>query len=91
MASPAPALIACRVVDAGGKPISGARVYFVRGPGAFPDVAALTDETGAVLLAAPTPGTYALQAAADGYAAGTVEAAAKAGETVSREIVLDRA
>ena len=39
MASPAPALISCRVVDAAGNPIAGARVYFTRGPGSFPDVA----------------------------------------------------
>lgn len=91
MTSPAPALIACRVVDAGGKPIAGARVYFVRGPGSFPDVAALTGDDGEVLLAAPTPGTYALQAAADGYAVGTVEVPVKAGETVSCAIVLGEA
>lgn len=91
MAIPTPALIACRVVAAGGTPIAGARVYFVRGPGSFPDVAALTGDDGAVLLAAPTPGTYALQAAADGYAVGTVEVAARAGETVSCEIVLGEA
>ena len=88
MASPAPALIACRVVDSAGNPVSGARVYFVRGPGSFPDIAALTADDGAVLLAAPTPGIYALQAAADEFAAGTVEVAAAAGETVSCEIVL---
>ena len=91
MASPAPALISCRVVDAGGTPIAGARVYFVRGPGSFPDVAALTADDGAVLLAAPTPGTYGLQAAADRFAAGTVEIVAAAGETVSCEVVLEPA
>jgi hypothetical protein len=88
MASPASALIACRVLDGAGAPLAGARVYFVSGPGAFPDIAALTDDDGAVLLAAPTPGTYGLQAAADGYATETAEIVAVAGETAACEIVL---
>ena len=91
MVSPAPALIACRVLDPAANPIAAARVFFVRGPAAFPDVAALTDDAGAVLLAAPTPGLYALQAAADGFAPETVEVTAAAGETVSCDIVLERA
>ena len=91
MASQGPALISGRVLTADGAPIAGARVYFVSGPGSFPDVAALTNDDGAFTLSAPTPGTYEIQGAADGFASRTVEAAVSAGEKASIEIALDKA
>jgi hypothetical protein len=60
------------VQDEARAPIGGARVYFVAAPASVPDVAALTDESGGFSLAAPSPGSYTLEAAADGYAAGRV-------------------
>lgn len=91
MASQGPALISGRVLSAGGAPIAEARVYFVGGPGSFPDVAALTGEDGAFTLSAPTPGSYEVQGAADGFAPRTVEATVSAGEKASIEIALDKA
>ena len=89
MASQAPASIVGRVRDGAGEPIPDARVYIVTGPGAFPDVAALTGDDGGFTLPAATPGLYRVQAAADGF--GTREAAVTvaAGERAACEIVLE--
>lgn len=62
-----PALITGRVSQSGGQPIAGARVLFASGPGALPDIAALTDGTGRFTLAAPWPGDYTLEVVADGF------------------------
>ena len=91
MASQPPALISGRVLDGEGNPIAGARVYFVGGPGSFPDVAALTNEQGAVTLTAPTPGSYEIEAAAEGFAPRKAAVTVTAGEQTTSEIVLEKA
>jgi hypothetical protein len=90
MASTGPALIACRVVDAEGHPVAGARVFFVGGPGSFPDIAALTDGDGAATLAAPTPGTYQVQVVADGYVPQVPTATVSERGTTTLDVVLER-
>ncbi len=65
--TPEPALITGLVLSSGGQPIAGARVLFASGPGALPDIAALTDGTGRFTLAAPWPGDYTLEVVADGF------------------------
>jgi hypothetical protein len=55
------------VRDAAGSPIPAARAYFVGGPEPFPDIAALTDQSGEFTLSAPAPGTYRIECAADGF------------------------
>lgn len=65
--APEPALITGRVSNSNGQPIAGARVLFASGPGALPDIAALTDGTGRFTVAAPWPGDYTLEVVADGF------------------------
>jgi len=48
-----------------GKAVSGARVYFTEGPVSFPEIAAITDESGDYSLTAPAPGTWGVACAAD--------------------------
>jgi len=59
-------VIAGVVVDVGGSPVEGARVYFVESPVPLPDIAILTDSSGRFKLSAPVPGTYWLEAAHEG-------------------------
>jgi hypothetical protein len=61
-----PAEIAGMVVDAGGNPVEGARVYFVEGPVSLPNIAALTDSGGHFALSAPVSGTYVIGVASEG-------------------------
>jgi len=61
-------LVSGLVRDASGRPIAGARVSFTSGPVALPDIAALTDGGGAFTLTASAPGTYEVEAVADGFA-----------------------
>jgi hypothetical protein len=60
-------IIAGVVQDAKGRPIGSARVFFVEGPVALPDIAALTDDGGRFVLSAPVPGTYRLEVASEGF------------------------
>ncbi len=62
------------VLDDQGKPVREARVAFASAPVAIPDIAALTNDEGAFTLSAPVPGRYAVQVAADGFAAASAEA-----------------
>jgi hypothetical protein len=62
------AVIRGTVLTGSGEPLSGARVYFVRGPVTLPDIAALTAEDGSFVLSAPAAGEYQIGAAADGFA-----------------------
>jgi protocatechuate 3,4-dioxygenase beta subunit len=62
-----PALISGRVVETSGKPVANARVLFVSAPQPLPDIAAVTDQTGRFSLAAPAPGAYTIELAADGF------------------------
>lgn len=70
-----PHLIEGRVVDAAGAPVPMASVYFVEGPVALPDIAALTGPDGAFRLSAPGAGAYTLGVRSDGHkpATATVE------------------
>lgn len=61
-------LIAGTVVDAEGRPVEEARVFFVEGPVPLPDIAALTDSSGRFALSAPVSGTYQLGVASEGPA-----------------------
>jgi hypothetical protein len=91
MASSAPGLISCRVVDAEGHPVAGARVYFVSGPGSFPEIAALTDGNGSATLSAPTPGAYEIQVVADGFVPRTVALTVAGHDMIEQAIVLQSA
>ena len=53
------------VRDSGGRPVPGARVYFMSGPVALPDIAALTGADGAFALTAPASGSYEVGCATD--------------------------
>jgi hypothetical protein len=53
------------VRSADGRPLPGARVAFVEGPVALPDVAALSAEDGRFTLTAPARGRYRIAAFAD--------------------------
>lgn len=61
-------LIRGTVVDLTGAPVAWAAVWFAAGDHPTPDVAALTDDAGAVVLTAPAPGSYRIGCRADGYA-----------------------
>ena len=84
-----PGIIAGRVLDGGGNPVAGARVFFSAGPAALPDVAALTDEGGKFSLSAPAAGSYELQGVADGFGARTVTVEVRAGERKAMDIALE--
>ena len=76
-----PAIVNGIVRDASGAPVDGARVLFADGPGALPDVAALTGAGGQFTLSAPVAGTYRIQCVADGRAPVDVEVTIRPGES----------
>jgi Carboxypeptidase regulatory-like domain len=47
-----------RITDTQGRPVAGARVYFVEAPVATPDIAQVTDADGRFSLVAPAAGHY---------------------------------
>ena len=63
-----PSVISGVVRDSNGKPVADARVYFTDSPSPLPDIAALTDSSGAFSLSVPSKGTYSLECNADGFA-----------------------
>ena len=65
---PIPSEITGAVVDAEGRRVAEARVYFIEGPVPLPDISALTDANGRFSLSAPAPGTYRLGVSAEGPA-----------------------
>ena len=67
-----PHLISGRVLEPNGQPTSGARVYFLKAPGAVPDLALLTDQQGRFTVPAPTSGMYQIGCTADGFAPASV-------------------
>jgi hypothetical protein len=81
-------LIAGRVRDAHGQPVPAARVFFVSGPTALPDIAALTDDRGAFSLSVPVAGRYEIRAVSDplGSATATVEVRGKGATTLVIEL-----
>ena len=48
-------------------PIEDGHIWIASGPGAFPDVAALSDSNGGFVLSVPATGTYEIVVSADGY------------------------
>lgn len=89
--SATPSLIAGRVVDRRNQPVSEVRVFFTKGPASLPEIAALTDEHGSFILAAPSPGAYAIQCVADGFASRIVELTIhRSGEQEAVVIALDQ-
>jgi hypothetical protein len=77
-------LVSGVVHDRSGAAISGARVYFTSGPGALPDIAALTGSDGGFTLSAPLPGKYTVQCAADGFDTREVTVTVSAGEAAAK-------
>lgn len=71
-----------------GEPVAQARVYFIGGPVPLPDIAALTDSGGAFSLSAPTPGTYHIECAVEGFAPTVATVAVTEGQEVQLEIWL---
>jgi len=60
------------VIDASGRPVDGAAVVIVDGPGAWPDIACLTGDDGRFVLGTPSAGQYKLGVRSDEH--GYVEA-----------------
>ena len=81
-------LIAGNVCGADGKAIPGARVLFSAGPGALPDIAALSGSSGEFMLAAPAEGSYTIEVAADGFQNQSVTVTIAAGQTKELRIAL---
>ncbi len=68
------------VHDPIGQPVVQARVYFMSGPVALPDIATLTNDGGAFTLSAPSEGNYHIGIAADGFAPTSIMVTVKKGE-----------
>jgi hypothetical protein len=86
-----PSVISGKLYDPDGKPVAMARVYFSRGPGNLPDVAAVTDDGGGFALSAPSPGTYEIASTADGFATVKKMVDVRPGQSVQLELRLQRA
>jgi hypothetical protein len=84
-----PAVVRGTVLTGSGEPLGGARVYFVRGPVALPDIAALTAEDGSFVLSAPAAGEYEIGAAADGFASSEVSVRVAEGDSARVTLHLD--
>lgn len=63
-----PGTISGIVMDAQGRPVEQARIYFVDGPVPLPEIASLTNNDGAFTLTAPAPGAYQIECATDTFA-----------------------
>lgn len=61
-------LIRGTVTDADATPVEWATVFFASGDHPTPDIAAVTDASGAFVLTAPAPGTYRVGCHAEAYA-----------------------
>jgi len=81
-------ILRCRVRTPDGSSIAGARVFFMSSPVPVPEIAALSDDGGRVVLAAPAPGHYEIGAGAEGF--DTASAGFDVGDEVEKslEIVL---
>ncbi len=62
-------MLQVRVKGRDGRPIADARVFIEAGPEPYPDIAALSDVRGEVVMSLPAAGRYDLQCAAAGYKA----------------------
>lgn len=84
-----PGIIAGVVTDLQGRAVAGARISFVDGPTALPDVAALTDSRGAFTLSAPLSGDYTIQCVADGYSPQSIHVSILSGHRIEVRCRLD--
>ena len=50
-----------------GTPLSDARVYYIETPTPMPEICALTNDQGHVIIDAPVPGDYRIGISADGF------------------------
>ena len=71
-------------------PVAQARVYFTRGPGPIPEIAALTDDRGHFSLTAPSAGTYTLECVAEGFTPAVATVSVRSGQETFLEITLSR-
>ena len=55
------------MIDTGGKPVDGAAVAIVDGPGTWPDIACLTGADGRFVLGTPSTGRYKLGVRSDDH------------------------
>ena len=62
-----PTALRARVRTLEGKILKNTRVYFVESPVEMPDIAALTNDEGEVVMAAPRSGFYRLGFSLNGY------------------------
>ena len=85
-----PGVISGVVRSPNGKPVSNARVYFKAGPAPLPEIAALTDSSGAFSLTAPVPGEYVIESAADEFSAQSSSVKVKGGEQVRLDLQLKK-
>lgn len=65
-------IVAGTVLDATGRPVAQARVYFSAAPGSVPDIAALSGPDGRFQLNAPRPGSYQVSASSDEHGSASV-------------------
>ena len=72
-------LLRAKVRDPSGRPIANARVWIEAGPEPIPDIAALSDGRGEVVMSIPLVGRYGGVCAADGFGVSraTVEVSAE--------------
>jgi len=66
-------IVAGTVLDASGKPVAQARVYFSAAPGSVPDIAELTGADGRFRLSAARPGRYQVSVSSDAHGSSSVE------------------
>ena len=81
-------VVAGRARTAGGSAIAGARIYFIAAPGPVPDIAALSDDTGAFSLSVPYLGLYTIGCSAEGYVSETIEVPVIGSSGTSIEFVM---
>lgn len=85
-----PSVITGRVCTADKQPVAEARVYFVAGPVALPDITTLTNSAGKFSLSAPVDGTYQIGCTVDGFETATASVAITKGQNAHLEISLKR-
>jgi hypothetical protein len=76
------------VHDPIGRPIAQARVYFISGPAALPDIATLTNDKGVFALSTPSEGTYQIGIAADDFVPTSIMVTVKGGQDVKLKLKL---
>lgn len=86
-----PALISGIVTDDNGQPVAAARVAFTSGPVPVPDIALMTDRSGAFTISAGVAGTYEVTVVADGFLPRTITIHASTYETSHAVVELRRA